>query len=88
MLQLFEYTKEIRQIVYTTNPIESMNSALRKVTNGKGSFVNEQALEKVLYLRIKELQENWIKKKINKWSEILNELLIMHGERVEKYIEL
>ena len=65
-----------------------MNSALRKATNGKGSFVNEQALEKVLYLRIKELQENWIKKKINKWSEILNELLIMHGERVEKYIEL
>ena len=86
MLQLYDYTPSIRRLVYTTNPIESMNSALRKVTNGKGSFVNEQALEKVLYLRIKELQENWIKKKINKWSEILNELLIMHGERVEKYI--
>lgn len=88
MLQLYDYTPSIRRLVYTTNPIESMNSALRKVTNGKGSFVNEQALEKVLYLRIKELQENWVKKKTNKWPEILNELLIMHGERVEKYITI
>lgn len=39
MLQLYEYSENIRKIVYTTNPIESLNSALRKVTNGKGSFV-------------------------------------------------
>jgi transposase-like protein len=88
MLQLYDYTACIRKLVYTTNPIESMNSALRKVTNGKGSFVNEQALEKVLYLRIKELQEKWIQKKTSNWPEILNELLIMHGERVEKHIKI
>ena len=28
--------KIIRKIIYTTNPIESLNSALRKVTRGKG----------------------------------------------------
>lgn len=55
LLQLYDYKEEIRKIVYTQIKVESMNSALRKVTNGKGSFVNEQALEKVLYLRIKEL---------------------------------
>ena len=63
MLQLFDYPENIRKIVYTTNPIESLNSALRKVTNGKGAFVNEEALSKVLYLRVKELQEKWNKTK-------------------------
>src|SRR5574344_1476975 len=87
MLQLYEYPEGIRKIVYTTNPIESMNSSLRKVTNGKGSFVNEQALEKVLYLRIKELSDKWNKNRANNWQVVLNELCIMYGDRVEKYIK-
>lgn len=88
MLQLYEYSENIRKIIYTTNPIESLNSALRKVTNGKGSFVNEQALEKVLYLRIKELKDRWCKNKTPNWQIVLNELCIIHGERVEKYINM
>lgn len=88
MLQLFEYSESIRKIVYTTNPIESLNSGLRKVTNGKGCFVNEEALNKVLYLRIKELKEKWGKNKTNNWMSVLNELIILHGERVEKYINV
>ena len=87
LLQLYDYPEEIRKIVYTTNSIESMNSAFRKVTNGKGSFVNEQALEKVLYLRIKELKEKW-GNKTNNWQIVLNQLILLHGERVEKYIDL
>lgn len=88
MLQLFEYPEAIRKIVYTTNPIESLNSALRKVTNGKGCFVNEEALSKVLYLRIKELKKKWGKNKTKNWQTILNELILLHGERVEKYIKI
>ena len=88
MLQLYEYSENIRKIVYTTNPIESLNSALRKATNGKGSFVNEQALEKVIYLRIKELKNKWCKNKTANWQTILNELCIIYEERVEKYIDM
>lgn len=88
MLQLYEYSENIRKIVYTTNPIESLNSALRKVTNDKGSFVNEQALEKVLYLRIKELKNKWCKNKTANWQTVLNELCIIYEERVEKYIDM
>ena len=40
--------------MYTTNAIESVNSSFRKVTK-KGSFPNEAAVIKVLYLRITEL---------------------------------
>lgn len=88
MLQLYEYPERIRKIIYTTNPIESLNSALRKVTNGKGAFVNEAALEKVLYLRIKELEDKRWKHKINEWQTVLNELYIIDEKRIEKYINI
>ena len=88
MINLYNYSKNIRKLIYTTNPVESLNSALRKVTNGKGSFVNEKALEKVLYLRIKELSKKWRRSGKANWPIILNELIEIFGERVEKYIEI
>ena len=88
MLQLYEYPIEIREIIYTTNPIESLNSALRKVTNGKGCFVNEKALEKVLYLRVKELANKWEKNRTKNWQAVLNGLYAIFEERIEKYIKI
>ena len=82
---LFEYPEEIRKIIYTTNPIESLNSALRKVTRGKGSFINEMALMKVLYLRVENLEKKWSKGSKN-WSSIQNQLAILFEERYTKYI--
>ena len=82
---LFEYPEEIRKIIYTTNPIESLNSALRKVTKGKGSFVNEMALLKVLYLRVQNLEKKWCKGSQN-WNNVRNQLAILFGERYTKYI--
>ena len=34
----FDYTPEIRKIIYTTNPIENLNRSIRKCTKNKGSF--------------------------------------------------
>ena len=87
MLNLYNYSKNIRKLIYTTNAIESVNSCLRKVTNGKGSFVSIEALEKVLYLRVKELSKKWNRNTYRNWGMILNELLVYFGDRVEKYIE-
>ena len=84
--QLFDYTQGIRKVIYTTNAIESLNSCLRKVTKGKGSFINENALKKVLYLRIKDLEKNW-SKGIANWGKIQNELALLFEERFLKYIE-
>ena len=88
MLNLYNYSKNIRKLIYTTNAIESVNSCLRKVTNGKGSFVSIEALEKVLYLRVKELSKKWNRNTYRNWGMILNELLVYFEDRVEKYIEL
>ena len=73
-----------RKIIYTTNPIESLNSCLRKVTRGKGSFISMEALLKVLYLRIRDLEKSWSKGTRN-WNNVQNQLIELFGNRILKY---
>ena len=84
---LFELPTEIRKCIYTTNAVESVNSALRKVTRGKGAFPSESSVYKVLYLRIKELKEKW-KKPIHGWKTIQSQIIGLFGERYSKYLEI
>lgn len=84
--RIFEYPPAIRKVIYTTNAIESLNAGLRKVTKGKGSFVNENALMKVLYLRIKDLQKNWAKGIAN-WKNVQHELIQIFEDRFLQYID-
>lgn len=84
---LFELPQEIRKCIYTSNAIESVNSALRKVTRGKGAFPNENSVYKILYLRIKELSEKW-KKPIQNWKTIQSQLISLFGDRYTQYLNL
>ena len=86
VFSIFDYPSEIRKVMYTTNPIESLNSSLRKVTRGKGSFISKEALFKVLYLRIKDLQSSWSKGTKN-WNNIKYQLVQLFGDRVFKYYD-
>ena len=60
---------EIWNCIYTSNVVEAVNSALRKVTRGKGAFPSESSVYKVLHLRISELKKKW-KKPIQNWKII------------------
>ena len=71
--QLFDYPSDIRKVMYTTNAIESVNSSFRKVTK-KGAFPNENALFKLLYLRVCELQKKWGDHTLQNWSMVRNQL--------------
>lgn len=84
---LFELPQEIRKCIYTSNAIESVNSAFRKMTRGKGAFPNEMAVYKVLFLRIKELSEKW-KKPIQNWKVIQQQLIGLFGDRYSKHLSL
>lgn len=84
---LFELPDEIRKCIYTSNAVEAVNSALRKVTRGKGAFPNENSVYKVLYLRIRELKEKW-KKPIQNWKTIQSQITELFGERYTKYLEI
>ena len=85
--QLFDYPSDIRKVMYTTNAIESVNSSFRKVTK-KGAFPNEDALLKVLYLRVTELQKKWNKAHVHNWAMVRNQLDAhpKFKDRIRKYI--
>ena len=84
---LFELPIEIRKAIYTSNTVESVNSALRKVTRGKGAFPNEESVYKILFLRIRELKEKW-DKPIKNFKSIQFQLVELFGDRYEKHINL
>lgn len=84
--QLFNYGSAVRKIMYTTNAIESINSSFRKVTK-KGAFPNENALLKLLYLRITELYKKWNYRPVPNWAMVRNQLDVDTSmqTRIRKY---
>ena len=84
--QLFNYGSAVRKIMYTTNPIESVNSSFRKVTK-KGAFPNENALLKLLFLRITELYKKWNGRPVPNWAMVRNQLAMDDAiqSRILKY---
>jgi transposase-like protein len=76
---------ELRQIVYTTNAIESLNARFRKAVRHRGHFPTEQSALKVLYLVATERRPNRSNPtgQINGWKQMLNALTIHYGDRIE-----
>ncbi|NPA82155.1 MAG: hypothetical protein GXO31_06055 [Epsilonproteobacteria bacterium] len=60
----------MRKAVYTTNPIESLNSTIKKRTKSVGYFLTIDSAFKLLYLSTQEVRRKWIKAKIRNWSKI------------------
>jgi transposase-like protein len=81
----FKYPQPIRTLIYTTNPIESLNSSIKRRTKSKGSFPTINAAFKVLYLSTQEVQEKWNRNGLRNWSEIYPQLCIFFSEIMEKY---
>ena len=80
----FQYSPEIRRLIYTTNPIESYNRSLRKYLKTKGAFPSEQSLLKMLYLATCQITDQW-NQRVNNWSLIISQLTIHFQERMTTY---
>ncbi|QWC86938.1 IS256 family transposase [Nocardioidaceae bacterium] len=51
------FPPELRRVIYTTNSIESLNYQLRKVTKNRGHFPSEDAVVKLLWLAICNIED-------------------------------
>ena len=81
----FKYPQSIRTLIYTTNPIESLNATIKRKTKSKGSFPTIESAFKVLYMAIYQQQEKWNRTSIRNWSEIYPQLSIFFSEIMAKY---
>jgi putative transposase len=52
-----EFAPPIRKVIYTTNAIESFNRQMRKIIKTRGHFPNDDALVKLLWLGIVDIEE-------------------------------
>jgi transposase-like protein len=51
------FSPAVRKLLYTTNAIESLNYQLRKVTKARGHFPNDDAVVKLLWLAIINIED-------------------------------
>ena len=81
----FKYPDPVRKLIYTTNPIESLNATIKRKTKTKGSFPTVESAFKVMYLATQEQQNKWNMSSIRNWYEIYPQLSIFFSEIVSKY---
>ena len=81
VIPIFGLPPEIRQAIYTTNAVESLNMSLRKVIKTRASFPNEEAAFKLLYLALQNISKKWTMP-IQNWNQALNQLAMLFEGRV------
>ena len=82
VIPFFAHPPEIRKVIYTTNAIESLNMSLRKVTKTRGSFPNDEAVFKLLYLALRNIAKNWTTRSMRDWKAALNRFAIIYENRL------
>jgi putative transposase len=78
------FEPNIREVIYTTNAIESVNARIRKAVKARGHFPTEQAALKCVYLAVMSLdptgkaRQRWS----NRWKPALNAFTIAFPDRI------
>src|ERR1700722_9398778 len=80
IIPFFAFPAEIRKVIYTTNAVESLNMSLRKIIKTRGSFPNEEAALRLLWLALRNHSKKW--SFVQNWREALNRFQILWPERM------
>ncbi len=63
-IPFLEFPPEVRKIIYTTNSIESLNYQLRKIIKNRGHFPNDDAVIKLLWLAIRDIEDKRARERV------------------------
>lgn len=77
----FKYSKPVRRLIYTTNPIEGFHRQVRKYTKNKGAFTSENALFKLIYSAIVQIKKKW-NMPVRDWAMTISQLDIYFAGRL------
>ena len=78
---MFKFSADVRKVIYTTNAIESLNSALRLLNSQRSVFPSGTALLKALYLATFETTKK-LTMPLRNWGKVYGELSIMYDGRL------
>ena len=78
---IFKFSMDTRKVIYTTNAIESVNSAYKKLNRQRSVFPSSTALLKSLYLSTIQITKKWTQP-LRHWGTIYGEFCIMYEGRM------
>jgi putative transposase len=81
VVPFLDFPPDVRKVIYTTNAIESLNSSLRKLLHYRGHFPTDEAVFKLLYLALTNLEKKW-ERSIRDWSAVLGQFSIFFKDRI------
>jgi putative transposase len=81
LANFYKYPKNLRKIIYTTNPIESYHRMIRKATKTKGAFSSQDAIIKQIYLATINATTRWNGQMFG-WTRVRLELNSYFGSRL------
>jgi len=81
IVPMFSFMPELRRLIYTPNPIESVNRGLRKSVKTRTIFPNDEAVFKLMFLTMQRLEAKWTMS-IKDWANALNQLHILFPGRL------
>ena len=76
---MFAFPPAIRRMIYTTNALESLHRSLRKIIKSRGSFPNDEAALKLLFLAIRNAGVHW--KRPIEWPAAMGQFAILFEDR-------
>ena len=79
VVPFFAFAPAIRKMIYTTNAVEALHRSLRKIIKTRGSFPNDEAALKLLYLAIKNAGMRW--RRGIEWTAAMGQFAIQFGDR-------
>ena len=85
LITFFDYPKDIRKAIYTTNAIESLNSVIRKSVKTRKLFPNDEAAMKVVFLAVQAASKKWTMP-IQNWKLAMNRFMIEFEEQLTPYL--
>jgi putative transposase len=82
-IPFLDYDVEIRQVLCSTNAIESLNARYRRAVKARGHFPTEQAALKCLYLVTRSLDPTGVGRTrwTMRWKPAINAFAITFGDR-------
>ena len=79
VVPFFAFAPGVRKMIYTTNAVEALHRSLRKNIKARGSFPNDDAALKLLYLAIKNAGLRW--RRGVEWTAAMGRYAIQFGSR-------
>lgn len=85
LIAIFDYPPVIKKARYTTNTIESINSAIRKSMKAKKLLPNDASAMKIIFLAIEAASKKWTMP-IRNWKPAMNRFMIEFEEQLAPYV--